>query len=189
TATSPQEGTSGHAEEESDSAPTAVNLNETLLVFPPSCGLGSEGSVTVLGNGSGTMSCPDGKCILYFAAQTSSHLISPKSHLEPYVNAVLDACTPRPTIHLELYYREQEPSRLVVHHANEIARRKEEAGVTYTTMHMTEGADAAAGEAERVFWEVVGGKTMDRDEAGVDGEGGVEFFARVGGEEEGLDDF
>lgn len=54
----------------------------------------------------------------------------------------------------------------------------------YTTMHMTEGADAAAGEAERVFWEVVGGKTGSGD-----GEGGVEFFARVGGEDEGLDDF
>ena len=54
-------------------------------------------------------------------------------------------------------------------------------------MHMTEGADAAAGEAERVFWEVVGRKAGDGDE---DAEGeGVEFFARVGGEDEGLDDF
>lgn len=53
----------GNTEGEANSNPTAAaNLNETLVVFPPSCGLGSEGSVTVLGNGSGTMSCPDGKC-------------------------------------------------------------------------------------------------------------------------------
>lgn len=65
---------------------------------------------------------------------------------------MLDACTPRPAIHLELYYRERELAPLGIRHAgNEEAREGAVAAKEYTTMHMTEGADAAAGEAKRVF--------------------------------------
>lgn len=45
-------------------APAVANLNETLLVFPSNCDLGSKESVTVLGNGSNIMLCRDGKCEL-----------------------------------------------------------------------------------------------------------------------------
>ncbi|KAG9097218.1 Rab proteins geranylgeranyltransferase component A, partial [Ceratobasidium sp. 370] len=163
--------------------PAAPRLDETLLVFPPSCGLGSEGVVTVLANGASTMSCPDGKCILYFTGQTTSLDVSPKDHLGPYVNALLDACTPRPSVHLELFYREQEVSRVVVRKADVAGPSKGAPELQYTSMHLTEGADAAVQEAESVFWEVVGKKPAEGEG------GGVEFFTRVAGEDEELDDF
>ncbi|KAG9083695.1 hypothetical protein FS749_005827 [Ceratobasidium sp. UAMH 11750] len=129
------------------------------------------------------MSCPDGKCILYFAGQTTSLDVPPKAHLAPYVSALLDACTPRPSIHLELFYREQEVPRVVVRKADTAVPSKSVLEPQYSSMHLTEGADAAVQEAESVFWEVVGKKPAEGEE------GGVEFFARVAGEDEGLDDF
>ncbi|KAG9090465.1 hypothetical protein FRC07_012104 [Ceratobasidium sp. 392] len=129
------------------------------------------------------MSCPDGKCILYFAGQTTSLDVLPKDLLVPYVKAVLDACTPRPNVHLELYYREQEVSKLVVRKADSAMSSANADELEYTSMHLTEGADAAVKEAENVFWQVVGKKPAEGEE------GGVEFFARVAGEDEGLDDF
>ncbi|QRV87218.1 Rab proteins geranylgeranyltransferase component A [Ceratobasidium sp. AG-Ba] len=175
-----QEPAEGEEGQEQETEPP--RLDETLLVFPPSCGLGSEGVVTVLANGSATMSCPDGKSILYFAAQTIALDESPKEHLAPYVNAVLDACVPRPNVHLEVFYREQEISRVAVRKADTSAPVASDPRPTtgYTSMHLTEGADAAVQEAESVFWEVVGKKEE---------EGGVEFFARVAGADDDLDDF
>ncbi|KAG8736856.1 hypothetical protein FRC12_017411 [Ceratobasidium sp. 428] len=128
------------------------------------------------------MSCPDGKCILYFTGQTTSLAASPKEHLAPYVKAVLDSCTPRPSVHLELFYREQEVARMSVRKTGATAIPEGTGDPEYTSMHLTEGADAAVREAESAFWEVVGKKPGD-------GVGGVEFFARVAGEDEGLDDF
>ncbi|KAG8689798.1 Rab proteins geranylgeranyltransferase component A [Ceratobasidium sp. 395] len=162
--------------------PVLPRLDETLLVFPPSSGLGSDGVVTVLANGSATMSCPDEKCILYFTGQTASLEASPKNHLAPYVKAVLDSCTPRPSVHFELFYREQEVARISVRKAGATAIPEGTREPEYTSMHLTEGADAAVQEAERAFWEVVEKKPGE----GVEG---VEFFARVAGEDEGLDDF
>lgn len=70
---------------------------------------------------------------------------------------MLDACPLRPAVRLELYYRERVPARLVVRHAGEEgAREGAVAAKEYTAMHTTESADAAAGEVEPVFWEVVG---------------------------------
>ncbi|KAG8732919.1 Rab proteins geranylgeranyltransferase component A [Ceratobasidium sp. 414] len=175
-------GTSEQAspDSETDSAgdgPAVPRLDETLLVFPPSCGLGSDGVVTVLVNGASTMSCPDGKW------QTTSLDVSPKDLLAPYVNALLGACTPRPTVHLELFYREPEVSKIVVRKADATVPSNSATELEYASMHLTEGADAAVQEAESVFWEVVGKKPAEGEE------GGVEFFARVAGEDEGLDDF
>jgi hypothetical protein len=101
----------------------------------------------------------------------------------PYVNSVLDACTPRPSVHLELFYREKEVSKIVVRKADVSQPQETTSEPEYTSMHLTEGADAATREAERVFWEIVGEKPGEGEE------GGVEFFARVGDEDEGLDDF
>lgn len=51
---------------------------------------------------------------------------------------------------------------------------------------MTGGADAAASEGERVFWEAVGKRPRDGEGGG--GDGGVASFVRVG-EDERLDNF
>lgn len=54
--TNARDNSTGDVEGEAEpSAPAAANPDETLLVFPPSCGLGSEGSVTLPGNGWSTM--------------------------------------------------------------------------------------------------------------------------------------
>lgn len=52
-------------DEAQDTKPT---LDETLLVFPPREGTNTS-VVTVLANGAGTMSCPDGKCACCLAVQ------------------------------------------------------------------------------------------------------------------------
>ncbi|QRW15741.1 Rab proteins geranylgeranyltransferase component A [Rhizoctonia solani] len=136
-------------------------LDESIIILPS-----EEGAVSVLVNGASTMSCPDGKCILYFTAQSAQ---DPKEYFAKYISAVLDACSPRPEVHAD-------PSR-------ELPSRQGQPS-SYSTTHLTEGPDAAAREAEQVFWDALG------DQPGEDGKGkdGVEFFARIEREEDLFDD-
>ncbi|CAE6429139.1 unnamed protein product [Rhizoctonia solani] len=158
--------------------PVGERLDESIIIFPS-----EEGAVSVLVNGSGTMSCPEGKCILYFAAQSSQ---DPKEYFAKYISTVLDACSPRPEVWGEVYWREQEVDKIVVRHADQTQQPppREEEKHPYSTTHLTEGPDAAAREAERVFWEALG------DQPGEDGKGkgGVEFFARIQREDDLFDD-
>ncbi|KDN38907.1 hypothetical protein RSAG8_09188, partial [Rhizoctonia solani AG-8 WAC10335] len=159
--------------------PTAeTKLDESIIIFPS-----EEGAVSVLVNGASTMSCPDGKCILYFAAQSSQ---DPKEYFAKYISTVLDACSPKPEIWGEAYWREREVDKVVVRHADESRQPlpREEEKYSYSTTHFTEGADAATREAERVFWDALG------DQPGEDGKGkdGVEFFARVQRDDDLFDD-
>ncbi|KAL5637217.1 hypothetical protein ACGC1H_001009 [Rhizoctonia solani] len=155
-----------------------TKLDESIIVFPS-----EEGAVSVLVNGASTMSCPDGKCILYFAAQSSQ---DPKEFFDKYISAVLDACSPKPEIWGEVYWREREIDKIIVRHADESQQPppREEDKYPYSTTHFTEGADAATREAERVFWDALG------DQPGEDGKGknGVEFFARIQREDDLFDD-
>ncbi|CAE7153531.1 unnamed protein product [Rhizoctonia solani] len=164
------------------SAPSAdqsageTKLDESIIIFPS-----EEGAVSVLVNGASTMSCPDGKCILYFAAQSSQ---DPKEYFAKYISAVLDACSPKPEIWGEVYWREREIDRVVVRHVDDSQPAREEEKSPYSTTHFTEGADAATRQAERVFWDALG------DQPGEDGKGkdGVEFFARVQRDDDLFDD-
>ncbi|KAH7344118.1 GDP dissociation inhibitor-domain-containing protein [Rhizoctonia solani] len=162
----------------SSDQPVGERLDESIIIFPS-----EEGAVSVLVNGSSTMSCPEGKCILYFAAQSSQ---DPKEYFAKYVSAVLDACSPRPEVWGEVYWREREVDKIAVRHADQTqqAPPREEEKSPYSTTHLTEGPDAAAREAERVFWDALG------DQPGEDGKGkdGVEFFARVQREDDLFDD-
>ncbi|CAE6379073.1 unnamed protein product [Rhizoctonia solani] len=155
-----------------------TRLEESIIILPS-----EEGAVSVLVNGASTMSCPDGKCILYFTAQSSQ---DPKEYFTKHISAVLDACSPRPEIRGEVYWREQELDKVVVRHADPSRQSppRQEEQFSYSTTHLTEGSDAAAREAERVFWAALG------DQPGQDGKGkdGVEFFARIEREEDLFDD-
>ncbi|KEP49440.1 GDP dissociation inhibitor [Rhizoctonia solani 123E] len=161
-----------------DQSTGETKLDESIIVFPS-----EEGAVSVLVNGASTMSCPDGKCILYFAAQSSQ---DPKEFFAKYISAVLDACSPKPEIWGEVYWREREIDKVIVRHADESQQPppREEEKYAYSTTHFTEGADAATREAERVFWDALG------DQPGEDGKGkdGVEFFARIQREDDLFDD-
>ncbi|CAE6477008.1 unnamed protein product [Rhizoctonia solani] len=155
-----------------------TKLDESIIIFPS-----EEGAVSVLVNGASTMSCPDGKCVLYFAAQSTQ---DPKEFFAKYISAVLDACSPKPEVWGEVYWREREVDRTVVRHAGPSPQPslREEEKYPYSTTHFTEGSDAAAREAERVFWDALG------EQPGEDGKGkdGVEFFARVQREDDLFDD-
>ncbi|KAF8760007.1 GDP dissociation inhibitor [Rhizoctonia solani] len=140
-------------------------LDESIIILPS-----EEGAVSVLVNGASTMSCPDGKCdgnigVLYFTAQSAQ---DPKEYFAKYISAVLDACSLDP--------KHADPSR-------ELPSRQGQPS-SYSTTHLTEGPDAAAREAEQVFWDALG------DQPGEDGKGkdGVEFFARIEREEDLFDD-
>ncbi|KAG8715406.1 Rab proteins geranylgeranyltransferase component A [Ceratobasidium sp. 423] len=163
---------------ESDQPAEETKLDESIIIFPS-----EEGAVSVLVNGASTMSCPDGKCILYFAAQSTQ---DPKEYFAKYISAVLDACSPKPEVWGEVYWREREVDKIVVRHADQSLQPppREEEKHPYSTTHLTEGSDAAAREAERVFWDSLG------EQPGEDGKGkdGVEFFARVQREEDLFDD-
>ncbi|CAE6450115.1 unnamed protein product [Rhizoctonia solani] len=153
-------------------------LDESIIILPS-----EEGAVSVLVNGASTMSCPDGKCVLYFTAQSAQ---DPKEYFAKYISAVLDACSPRPEVWGEVYWRETEVDQVVVRHADpsrELPSRQGQPS-SYSTTHLTEGPDAAAREAEQVFWDALG------DQPGEDGKGkdGVEFFARIEREEDLFDD-
>ncbi|CAE6491346.1 unnamed protein product [Rhizoctonia solani] len=161
-----------------DQSAGETKLDESIIVFPL-----EEGAVSVLVNGASTMSCPDGKCILYFAAQSSQ---DPKEFFTKYISAVLDACSPKPEIWGQVYWREREIDRVVVRYADESQQPppRQDEKYAYSTTHFTEGADAATREAERAFWDAMG------DQPGEDGKGkdGVEFFARVQREDDLFDD-
>lgn len=121
--------------------------------------------------------------ILYFTAQSSR---DPKEYFAKYISSVLDACSPKPEIWGEVYWREREIDRIVARHADESQQPppREEQTYAYSTTHFTEGADAATREAERVFWDALG------DQPGEDGKGkdGIEFFARVQRDDDDLFD-
>ncbi|CAE6384867.1 unnamed protein product [Rhizoctonia solani] len=162
----------------SDQPAGEVKLDESIIIFPS-----EEGAVSVLVNGASTMSCPDGKCILYLTAQSPQ---DPKEYFAKYISTLLDACSPRPEVWGEVYWREQEIGKVVVRHADPSQQPspREEEKFSYPTTHLAEGSDAAAREAERVFWDALG------DQPGEDGKGkdGVEFFARMEREDDLFDD-
>ncbi|KAJ1308321.1 hypothetical protein OPQ81_004032 [Rhizoctonia solani] len=162
----------------SDEPAAETKLDESIIIFPS-----EDGAVSVLVNGASTMSCPDGKCILYFAAQSSQ---DPKEYFAKYISAVLDACSPRPEVWGEVYWREHEIDRIIVRHADQSLQPlpREEETHSYSTAHLTEGSDAAARQAERVFWDALG------EQPGEDGKGkdGVEFFARIQRDDDLFDD-
>lgn len=129
------------------------------------------------------MSCPGGKCVsplpflsslllifrliklcLAFAtlrhtlvvAQTPTSTASAKFHLGPHYTKRMHTLT----VYLEICYREQEPSRLVVRYTN---GRETRGG-------MREGI--GTGEAERMSWAVTGGGLGYKEDAEGEGSGG-----------------
>ncbi|KAF9074695.1 GDP dissociation inhibitor-domain-containing protein [Rhodocollybia butyracea] len=172
-------------------------LDTGILVFPPSSlrGGSAYSSVTALIVGEGTMSVPKGKWILYLSTPiptSSAESVSPESLLKPYLDATLSfavsSVTPVPlftSFYLqtppssppssEPYLDDRTPSILL--------------SPSPSLLPLADSGDAAAVNAEAVFWNAIkaltgrvgSGKTFKEspvhgDEAEVDTKIEIESF-------------
>ncbi|KAJ7077916.1 FAD/NAD(P)-binding domain-containing protein [Mycena belliarum] len=165
---------------EKESAPTSDEahappgappvLDTAVIVFPPSSlsDGSSTAAATVLLTGEGTMSCPRGKWILYIALPLpglGEVPPDPRTSLKPYLDATLALASPTsdPGIPLKplfsSFYIQQHPT-------DAPSPLRAEEPVVPALPHLTpaslppvlalpDAGDAAAVQAEAVFWEAV----------------------------------
>ncbi|EIN04385.1 FAD/NAD(P)-binding domain-containing protein [Punctularia strigosozonata HHB-11173 SS5] len=152
---------------EAESQPSDPPIDTSLLVFPPSSLQDSHGSSTsaahVLVTGEGSLSAPKGKWIVYIALPLHAPpppSTSAESALRPYLDAVLSLCpssSPPDPLFSVFYYQHQHP---VPPPSPHLAQESPSSLVTPPLppdlVHL---ADAAATNAEAVFWEAVKSRT------------------------------
>ncbi|KAG9002639.1 Rab proteins geranylgeranyltransferase component A [Tulasnella sp. JGI-2019a] len=174
-----------HGQDASTTAAVSSGPDTSLVIFPPgSVGDGPEGPVFAFITGDGTLGCPSGKFIVYLTAiiNRSGLALDPppaSQILAPYLERLLairdstpsstapmtESAPPSPLF--DIYYNQSldhPPPRLQPHSVgdnNKIILLDESPS---TESPLSESADKAAAEAEKVFWEVVGGKPRDGED-------------------------
>jgi len=158
--------------EPDDSAPIP-EVDSSILVFPPGSlqGGGAQESVTAMITGEGSVSCPTGSCtydqiwihrvvnlllwsdVIYLSATISPDQ-TPEEVLGPYLNATLnvnrgerESMTPV----FSLFYAHPLPPALPA----SLSGSKRIVPIRRPSARLPEFGDAAAEEAERVFWDTI----------------------------------